>query len=410
LNPSKQTELPSEKRLKVLLFDNDDFSDYTSYFARGLSKYVDVILYCFSEESVKRTGAANQKGIKFVYIDKWLPKGYSSVKGILRVIGIFFIIFKALMGTKYDIVHIQDYLPAFFLFIPILKLKRKPIFWTLHDLDIFSLWQRLFATGISGRLQILFRKLVTQPAIMGKYVDMIFVHAMSHKQLLMLKQVDGKRIRVMRQLDYHYLLELANDRSSSFNFDLVPENNYILFFGNIAPWKGVDILIDAVRIVKNKIEPNFKLVIAGKPYPGFEGMQFYEKIRDEDSNVISIIDKYITSTEIPPLVSKSSFLVLPYDDRFQYSSSGVIPLAYTFSKPVIVSSVPSLVEYVEEGKTGLIFEVNNSNQLADCIIELVRNNSKCLEMGRTAREKLVNEMSLDACCKMVDGIYKSIIN
>ena len=58
-----------EKRLKVLLIDNDDFSDYTCYLARGLSKYVDVILCCFSEKSPELTGAAKHKEIKIKYIN-----------------------------------------------------------------------------------------------------------------------------------------------------------------------------------------------------------------------------------------------------------------------------------------------------------------------------------------------------
>ena len=183
------------------------------------------------------------------------------------------------MRTKYDVVHVQDYLPAFFLFIPILKLRRKRICWTLHDLDIFSLWYRLFATGIDGRLQVLFRKMVTQPTLMGKYVDIIFVHALSHKQHLMAKNVEEKKIHVIRQFDYQYLLEYSKNNAKYGSFDLKLENNYILFFGNIAPWKGIDTLIEAVKIVKNKIGQNFNLVIAGKPYPGFENIQFFENIR-----------------------------------------------------------------------------------------------------------------------------------
>jgi glycosyltransferase involved in cell wall biosynthesis len=407
--PSTLSQLTSgERRLKVLLIDNDDFSDYTSYFARGLSKYVDVILYCLSEESSNVTGAANQKGIKFIYINKRLPKGHSSAGGIVRVFILFFILLDALTRTKYDIVHIQDYLPAFFLFIPFLKLRRKRICWTLHDLDIFSLWSRLFATGIDGRLQVLFRKMVTQPTLMSKYVDKILVHALSHKQQLMVKNVEEKKIHVIRQFDYQYLLEFSNNNASTRSYDLVLENNYILFFGNIAPWKGIDTLIEAAKIAKNKIAGNFNLVIAGKPYPGFEGIQFFENIDNEDKKFINIIDKYITSSEIPALVSKASFLVLPYNNIFQYSSSGVIPLSYTFAKPVIVSNVPSLVEYVDHGKTGLIFEVNDSKQLANCIIDLIENNSKCLEMGNTAYQKLVKEMSLDVCCKMINDIYNNI--
>jgi len=392
-----------EKRLEILLIDNDDFSDYTSYFARGLSKYADVILYLFSRESPNITGAANQKGIKFNYINRRLPKG-----GIIRVLILFFIILHALTRSKYDIVHIQDYLPAFFLFIPFLKLRRKRICWTLHDLDVFSLWSRLFATGIDGKLQVLFRKMVTQPTFMSKCVDKILVHTLSHKQLLMEKNVNEKKIHVIRQFDYQYLLEFTNNDAGSRSCDFVLENSYILFFGNIAPWKGIDTLIEAAKIVKNKIGQNFKLVIAGKPYPGFDGIHFFENMDTEDNEFINVINKYIPSSEIPALLSKSSFLVLPYDNLFQYSSSGVIPLSYTFAKPVIVSNVPSLVEYVERDKTGLIFEVNDAKELAKCIIDLIENKSKCLEMGQIAYQKMVKEMSLDVCCKIINDIYNNI--
>jgi glycosyltransferase involved in cell wall biosynthesis len=378
------------------------------YFARGLSKYVDVILYCLSEESPNVTGAVKQKGIKINYISKRLPKGSSSVRGIVRVFFLFFILLLALMRTKYDIVHIQDYLPAFFLFIPFLKLRRKRICWTLHDLDIFILWNRLFATGIDGKLQVLFRKMVTQPTLMSRYVDKILVHALSHKEQLMVKKVQEKKIHVIRQFDYQYLLEFSNNNAITKSDDFVLENNYVLFFGNIAPWKGIDTLIEAAKIVKNKIGQNFNLVIAGKPYPGFEGIKLFEKIDNENNKFINIINKYINSSEIPALVSKSSFLVLPYDNLFQYSSSGVIPLSYTFAKPVIVSNVPTLVEYVDRGETGLIFEVNDTKQLANCIIDLIENNSKCLEMGQTAYQKLVKEMSLDVCCKKINDIYNNI--
>jgi glycosyltransferase involved in cell wall biosynthesis len=398
----------NEKRLKVLLFDNDDFSDYTSYFARGLSKYVDVILYCFSEESPKLTGAAKQKGITVNYINQKFPKGYSVVGAVIRVFILFLILFNLLMRTKYDIVHIQDYLPAFFLFIPFLKLRKKRICWTLHDLDIFSLWYRLFAKGIDGRLQVLFRKMVTQPTFTGKHIDRILVHALSHKQQLMAKSVDEKKIHVIRQFDNQYLLEFSNTNPSTRSSNFVLERNYILFFGYIAPWKGIDTLIDAVRIVKNKSEQKFLLVIAGRPYPGFKDIPFFEKIKKEEKQFVKIIYKDITSSEIPALISESSFLVLPYDNDFRYSSSGVIPLSYMFAKPVIVSNVPSLVEYVDHDKTGLIFEMNNSRALANCIIELIENNSKCLEMGKFAYQKMVNEMSLDVCCKMIYDIYNEI--
>ena len=86
--------------------------------------------------------------------------------------------------------------------------------------------------------------------------------------------------------------------------------------------------------------------------------------------------------------------------------SGVIPLAYTFSKPVIVSNIASLTEYVDHGKTGYVFEPGNSIQLAEYIIELTENDEKVKEMGREARERMLKEMSLERCCEILDGLYE----
>ena len=52
--------------------------------------------------------------------------------------------------------------------------------------------------------------------------------------------------------------------------------------------------------------------------------------------------------------------------------------------------------------------MNDSRGLANCIIELIENTSKCLEMGKFAYQKMVNEMSLDVCCKMTYDIYNKI--
>jgi glycosyltransferase involved in cell wall biosynthesis len=100
-------------------------------------------------------------------------------------------------------------------------------------------------------------------------------------------------------------------------------------------------------------------------------------------------------------------VVLPYTTAFQYSVSGIIPLAYTFSKPVIVSNVGSLVEYVDHGKTGFVFEAGNSSKLADYIIELLKDESKCIEMGKSGYEKMMKEMSLEKCCEMINSLYKN---
>jgi alpha-maltose-1-phosphate synthase len=399
---SSSNSSSNKKSSTVLLIDNDGFSNYTCYFARGISKYQNVILYGFSEESFHVTGAAKQNGIKFHCIKKRLPKGYSAIKGIIRVFILFFILSSVLIRTKYDIVHVQDYLPTFFLFIPLLKLRKKQICWTLHDVEIFK-----FATGINGRLQEIFLKLVSQPTLMTSYVDKILVHAYSLKEQLIAKKVDQKKIYVIRHFDYNYLLENeVADEIMEFK-DAKLGEGYVLFLGNIAPWKGINTLIDATKMALNKMDRKFILIIAGESYEGLKNIQYFDNLKNEDKKCVKIIDRFITDSEIPDLVGKSSFLVLPYNNLFRHSASGVIPLAYTFGKPVIVSNISSLSEYVENGKTGLIFDVENSKQLADCMIELIENNFKCVQMGKNAREKILNEMSLEICCKLVNSVYNT---
>src|SRR5919109_3010232 len=186
-----------EKPSSVLLIDSDGFSNYTSYLARGLSLYCDVILHGLSYQSYNITGASRQKRIKFYYLKKRLPKGYSALRGLVRVFILFFILLNTLFRTKYDIVHIQEHLPTFFLFIPMLKLRKKKICWTLHDVEIFPP-----ATGISGKMRLLFLKIVSQPSLMTKFADTIIVHAESLKKQLVAKGIDEKKIFVVRHFDY----------------------------------------------------------------------------------------------------------------------------------------------------------------------------------------------------------------
>ena len=87
----------SETLSRVLLFDSDGYSDYTCYLARGISKFRRVVLYSFSEKSLIVTGASLEKNVKFQYVKKWLPKGYSTLKGIIRVIILFFILLVCLL-------------------------------------------------------------------------------------------------------------------------------------------------------------------------------------------------------------------------------------------------------------------------------------------------------------------------
>jgi glycosyltransferase involved in cell wall biosynthesis len=391
----KPNSLNSKKTETILLIDSPGISHYTSYLAYGLSKYRDVILYGFSKEEYYVTGAATKKRIKFYNIREKLPNGNSTLMIIVESLLLFFILFKAFTKTGYDIVHIQGYLPMFFFFIPMLKLRGKKIFWTVHDVNF-----RPSNAGIRGKLDFIYTVTVSEPSLLLKYSDIIIVHGYLLKNQLSAKGTENNKIHVIPHFDYRYLLNDGMKENAKFNKGNLPVG-YVLFFGRIAPYKGLELLINASRIVKKRIGYEFILLVAGEG----DISLLKNHMSNDEYAYIHILNRRIPYREIPNLFYGAKFLILPYIDA---SQSGVIPLAYTFSKPVIVSNVGSLSEYVDHGKTGLIFESGNTEQLANHIIDLIKNGDLCKEMGENANKKLLNDMSLELCCDRLNYLYNMI--
>jgi alpha-maltose-1-phosphate synthase len=372
----------------VLLIDGGGLSHYTTYLAVGLSKYRNIILYGYSDELYTLTGAVKEKTIKFYNLGKRLPKGDSLFSSAIRPYLLFFPLLKAIATTRYDIVHIQGHSYLFFLFVPLIKLKRKPIYWTMHDVDFHPT-----NSGIRGKLESLQVRLLCQNGWLATKVNAIIVHGSKLKDKLISRGLSASKVIVIPHFDYRYLLPLPSESDFDNTY-----SEYVLLFGKIKPYKGVETLLEAARKVRKKLGNKFRVLIAGKGSKTF----LDSLLRSDDLVYIHIQNGYIPDIEIPKLFRNAKFLVLPYIDA---SQSGVVSLAYTFSKPVIVSNVGSIAEYVEHGVTGLVFEPGDTEQLSNYIEELVVNNEKCVEMGKNAYQKIKNEMSIERCSEVINELY-----
>lgn len=125
--------------------------------------------------------------------------------------------------------------------------------------------------------------------------------------------------------------------------EMKAEIQYLLFFGRIDKYKGIGFLLDAYCEVEGQALP---LVIAGDGTLNGEENAILDKI----SNV-TLINRYISDGEMKWLFSHSAAVVLPYIEATQ---SGVIPIAYAYSKPVLISNIPGLTQFVVDGETGKI--------------------------------------------------------
>lgn len=130
-----------------------------------------------------------------------------------------------------------------------------------------------------------------------------------------------------------------------------------LFFGRVFYYKGVDVLIKAANILANK-HSGFKVTIAGNTAIWHEE---YQPLIEEKS-IFDLKIRYISKEELPDLFAEADFFVAPYREVTQ---SGPLLRAYNYEIIPIVSSEEGFTEYVENNKTGFVFENEDEKSLAD---------------------------------------------
>jgi glycosyltransferase involved in cell wall biosynthesis len=136
----------------------------------------------------------------------------------------------------------------------------------------------------------------------------------------------------------------------------------LLFFGNIAPYKGLEYLIAAFDELLKK-DRGYRLLIVGKPK---RAETYWNQVRHSIASS-GIGDRLIQKIEYVPdeetelYFKAADVLVLPYTRIFQ---SGVLFLAYNFGLPAVAADIGSLKEEIIEGQTGLVFKAQDSSDLA----------------------------------------------
>ncbi|MBK7854107.1 MAG: glycosyltransferase family 4 protein [Bacteroidetes bacterium] len=81
--------------------------------------------------------------------------------------------------------------------------------------------------------------------------------------------------------------------------------------------------------------------------------------------------KYIPNENIEPYFKAADVVCLPY---YSATQSGIVMMAYGFRKPVVVTNTGGLKELVDEHRTGIVIENNNSNIIAQAVTEILENN------------------------------------
>jgi D-inositol-3-phosphate glycosyltransferase len=184
------------------------------------------------------------------------------------------------------------------------------------------------------------------------------------------------------------------------NLSLESGYSYLLFFGFIRAYKGLDLLLEA--FADNRLRNrNIKLIVAGEFY---ESDTLYRNIIDKNNlqNDVLVFDRFIREEEVASLFSVADLVVQPYRSATQ---SGVTQIAYHFDKPMLVTDVGGLGEIVTDGKCGYVVKPDPL-AIADAIEDFFVNNRKEIFTKGVKEEKA--KFTWDKLTESIMNIFNEI--
>ena len=217
-----------------------------------------------------------------------------------------------------------------------------------------------------------------EPSILDKFLPGHFVKAMDGFMALSESVVNDinhfdqrncpKRFSPHPIYD-HYGERLSREQALAL-LNLKSDFRYVLFFGFIRSYKGLDLLIDAFADNRLK-KSNIKLIIAGEFYE--DSSTYLNKIKElgiEDQLILHT--DFIPNNEVNRFFSAADIIAQPYKTATQ---SGVTQIAFHFEKPMLVTNVGGLAEIVPHGKIGYVVEPD-ATQIADALVDFFEHNKQ----------------------------------
>ena len=205
--------------------------------------------------------------------------------------------------------------------------------------------------------------------IQYRLCDHIFVHTQKMKQELCQDfDVAEEAVTVIRYpINNAFADTELTPADAKRRLGLGEDEKAILFLGRIVPYKGIESLLEAVRLLLADKQTKYRLIVAGEPKKGSE--EYLDEIqrsvtRNFEQGQVILRMQFIPDDEMEVYLKGADVLVLPYKEIFQ---SGVLFLAYPFGLPVVATDVGSFREDIVEGSTGFLCKPGDPTELAKAV-------------------------------------------
>jgi len=292
---------------------------------------------------------------------------------------------------KIDIIHSNNFAPAFAGSI-LSTLTSIPHVTTVHD--VFSLcgkdyWKRWGSQSNVSRINVylapIFEKLLIKLNLKG-------IHTVSEASRDDLIQFGAKKPI--------FVVPNSIDRTLT-KSEVNP--NQLMFIGRLVFYKNLEVVIKAIKIVKNEF-PKIKLIIVG----GGPHRATLENLANELQLQENIEFTGFTSEEKKASLLSSSISLL-----FPSLCEGfglVILEAFSQQKPVLVSNVRPLSDIVSHEKTGFVISPHDEKEWASRIVQVIKNSEKTHQMGLDGEKELETKYNSKEMIKKIENMYNEILN
>jgi D-inositol-3-phosphate glycosyltransferase len=359
VNPIKNPRGTRQDSLSVALLTGCQDRSYAFALAMALSSCgvrIDII----GNDRVDSPEFHTTPNLTFLNLGGIQQPASSFPKKLTQVLLYYLRLIRYLTFAKSKFIHVLwngklEYFDRTFLMI-YCRLRNKKIVLTAHNVN----------RGKRDSRDSLLNRLTLK--VQYRLADHIFVHTENMKSEII--SDFGVRPEAVTRIPFGMNIAVPRTALSSTaakdKLGIRAQEKTILFFGRIAPYKGLEYLLTAFQAILRN-DPDCRLLIAGEPMQGYE--EYLDRIRAIISQT-GIQDHLIQKLEYIPdedtelYFKAADVLVLPYKDIFQ---SGVLFLGFSFGLPAITADVGSFREDVAPGRRGFLFEPGNPTSLADSI-------------------------------------------
>jgi len=179
----------------------------------------------------------------------------------------------------------------------------------------------------------------------------------------------------------------------------IETKNILLFFGYVRKYKGLDVLLEAMPKILQKIQ--LALMVVGEFYDDEQKYRAQIARLGLEEQVIVKSD-YVPNEEVGKYFSAADVVVLPYLSATQ---SGIAQIAYNFDKPVIATDVGGLAEVVLHEQTGLVVPPGNPEALAESIVRFYEEEKEKSFIPTVREEK--KKYTWDALVKAIEELAQA---